>query len=377
MCGDAKRAGVGRTVPNCRAQIHRNASPPRRAGLIACARITAAPSGGWRELACAALEERTAHDEDTTPLYRACCSRGDGAGDGVHSAERLRRPRDRQRHARERHDRAGAGERAARHAAREHPYPAGHHAHGPGAGAGARRPRRPRRPPPVTGGGGGNSGSGNSGNSGELRQRQLGQLIASARQRHAQLAVRPDADHHEGRQAEVLGQQEARAHPRRQLEAGQVEDEDLGSDALPEQRRAGRLEPDLHGRATRTRAGHERPQLRDPAVPRPAVPAADLPGRGHPVRDPLGGAGGDQRDRDRLRAQPQRLLGRRRRLDAVPPLDLEDLGRGRQPRRPQGPLQPGRRDLRRGALPQGRRRGEETSTERSSPTTTRAGTSTP
>ena len=43
-------------------------------------------------------------------------------------------------------------------------------------------------------------------------------------------------------------------------------------------------------------------------------------------------------------------------LDAVHPLVLAGLRRGRQRRQPQGPLQPGRRDLRRRALPAGRRR---------------------
>ena len=42
---------------------------------------------------------------------------------------------------------------------------------------------------------------------------------------------------------------------------------------------------------------------------------------------------------------------RRPRLDAVHPLDVEVLRRRRQRRRAQGPLQPRRRDLRRGALP--------------------------
>ena len=42
-----------------------------------------------------------------------------------------------------------------------------------------------------------------------------------------------------------------------------------------------------------------------------------LPGRRRAVRHPLGGARRDQRDRDRLRPQPQRLLRRRARLDAV------------------------------------------------------------
>ena len=57
-----------------------------------------------------------------------------------------------------------------------------------------------------------------------------------------------------------------------------------------------------------------------------------------------------------LRHQPQRLQRRRRRLDAVPALELGNVRARRQRRRPQGPLQPGRRDLRRGPLPQGRRR---------------------
>ena len=46
-------------------------------------------------------------------------------------------------------------------------------------------------------------------------------------------------------------------------------------------------------------------------------------------------------------------------------------------RRRQGPVQPGRRDLRRRALPQGRRRRHRTCARRSSPTTTPTGTSTP
>ncbi len=54
----------------------------------------------------------------------------------------------------------------------------------------------------------------------------------------------------------------------------------------------------------------------------PALPAADLPGLRHRVRDPLGGARLDQQNRDRLRHQPQRLQRRRGRLDAVPPLEL-------------------------------------------------------
>ena len=66
------------------------------------------------------------------------------------------------------------------------------------------------------------------------------------------------------------------------------------------------------------RAGPDRrPELLHREVPHPAVPAPDLPGRRHPVRHPLGGPGRDQRDRDRLRPQPEHLLRRRARLDAV------------------------------------------------------------
>ena len=102
-----------------------------------------------------------------------------------------------------------------------------------------------------------------------------------------------------------------------------------------------------------------RPELLHRQVPDPALPALDLPGRRHPVRHPLGGPRGDQRDRDRLRPQPERLLGRRRRLDAVHAGHLEDVRRRRQPRRQEGPVQPGRRDLRGRALParRGRRAG--------------------
>ena len=77
-------------------------------------------------------------------------------------------------------------------------------------------------------------------------------------------------------------------------------------------------------------AGYRRPgadrraQLLHRQVPHPAVPAPDLPGRRHPVRHPLGDPRRDQRDRDRLRAQPQRLLRRRAGLDAV---HARNLGR--------------------------------------------------
>ena len=136
-----------------------------------------------------------------------------------------------------------------------------------------------------------------------------------------------------------------------------------------------RREPELDGRRLRPRSDRGA-QLRHRPVHDPAVPASDLPGLRNPVRDPLAGAGLDQPDRDRLRHQPQRLHRRRPGLDAVHPLDLGDV-RGRRKRgRAQGPLQPRRRDLRRGALPEGRRRGSRTCAPRSSPTTTPTGTST-
>ena len=116
-------------------------------------------------------------------------------------------------------------------------------------------------------------------------------------------------------------------------------------------------QPDADARPPRTGAGR-RSQLRHQQVPHPAVPAADLPGRRHAVRDPLGGPRGDQRDRDRLRPQPERVVRRRARLDAVHPVVVALIWSGREPRRREGPLQPRRRDLRRRPLPEGGRRRE-------------------
>ena len=82
------------------------------------------------------------------------------------------------------------------------------------------------------------------------------------------------------------------------------------------------------------------PELLHRQVPDPAVPAADLPGRRHRVRRPLGGPRRDQRDRDRLRPQPQRLHRRRARLDAVHARDLGDVRRRRQRRRRKDPYNP-------------------------------------
>ena len=133
--------------------------------------------------------------------------------------------------------------------------------------------------------------------------------------------------------------------------------------------------PGLTDRRLRPRADR-RPELRHRPVHDPALPAADLPGLRDPVRDPVAGARLDQPDRDRVRHQPQRLHRRRPRLDAVHALDLGGLRGRRQRRRPQGPLQPGRRDLRRGPLPAAPPAARTTSARRSSPTTTPTGTST-
>ncbi len=118
---------------------------------------------------------------------------------------------------------------------------------------------------------------------------------------------------------------------------------------------ADRHQPEPHGRGLRPGADR-RPQLRHRPVHDPALPAADLPGLRNPVRDSLGGTGVDQPDRDRVRHQPQRLDRRGAGLDAVHAVDLADVRSRRQRRRPQGSLQPCRRDLRRGPLPEGGRR---------------------
>ena len=108
----------------------------------------------------------------------------------------------------------------------------------------------------------------------------------------------------------------------------------------PQRRRhADARQPDLLAADPRRRPDR-RAELLHRQVPDPAVPAPDLPGRRHPVRHPLGGPGGDQRDRDRLRPQPEHLLRRRRRLDAVHARHLEDVRRRRQPDGKKDPFNP-------------------------------------
>ena len=151
------------------------------------------------------------------------------------------------------------------------------------------------------------------------------------------------------------------AAPRKksEVEAEGVDDIADESNRAP-QREAGAPDPRQPGvRALGPGPGPDRrPQLLHREVPHPAVPALDLPGRRHRVRRPVAGAGRDQRDRDRLRPQPERLLRRRDGLDAVHPLLLARVRHRRQQRRAQRPLQPGGRDLRRRALPARRRRRE-------------------
>ena len=127
------------------------------------------------------------------------------------------------------------------------------------------------------------------------------------------------------------------------------------AEAHKRRRQPRHVEPELLARGPGP-GEDRRAELLHRQVPDSSVPAPDLPGRRHAVRRPLGDPRGHQRDRDRLRPQPQRLLRRRAGLDAVHARHVEGLRRRRQPRRRQGPVQPGRRDLRRRALPQGRRR---------------------
>src|SRR4051812_16075010 len=197
---------------------------------------------------------------------------------------------------------------------------------------------------------------------------------AVPRAEHGDEQPRSGSDHHGGAQRDTSdrGRHPGRHHPShhgggpdagsapvRQPDGTPTPANPGYFDALPGPPARGSADarhPRLLRRAPRPVAARRRPRLRDRQVPRPALPAADLPGRRDPVRHPLGGARGDQRDRDRLRPQPERLDGRRARLDAVHAGDLADVRRRRQQGRQEGPVQPRRRDLRLGPLPQGRRR---------------------
>ena len=136
-----------------------------------------------------------------------------------------------------------------------------------------------------------------------------------------------------------------------------------GPGGAPEDRHAPIRAPSRPPRTTRRtrspRPARRRSACRTSSSTSSAIPPFLLPiyqaaGTQYGVK--LGAAGRDQRDRDRLRPQPQRVLGRRARLDAVHAELVGDLRRGRQPGRREGPVQPGRRDLRRRALPEGGRR---------------------
>ena len=167
------------------------------------------------------------------------------------------------------------------------------------------------------------------------------------------------ADETEAREAEGQDQGDLAGRVPRGGRAREAEAREAQEDEArrhPHSRRSSHpRQPDADARPPRPRAGR-RPELRDQQVPHPAVPASDLPGRRHAVRHPLGGPRGDQRDRDRLRPQPERVVRRRARVDAVHPFVLARVRDRREPRRREGPVQPRRRDLRRGPLPEGRRR---------------------
>ena len=169
-----------------------------------------------------------------------------------------------------------------------------------------------------------------------------------------------------GVRAAALGARERRSAPRSSAEADSRKRRRAGADQLPlRPRRPPSAIPSLPASSCATTG-----------VPPVLIPiyqrAADAYGLG-----PQGPAilAGINADRDRLRHQPQRLLGRRDRLDAVHARNLGELRGRRQRRRGRGPLQPRRRDLRRRQLPAAPPACRRTPTARSSPTTTPTGTS--
>ena len=197
--------------------------------------------------------------------------------------------------------------------------------------------RQPRRRERRSGGGvthneslGDSSGGGSANGGGQRPQRDRRRRPAAGRRRRRRLPVR----------------RRRRPHPR------QPDDDD----------RALRAGPD------------RRPQLRHRLLRDPALPAADLPGLRNRIRDPLGGARLDQQNRDRLRHQPQRLQRRRRRLDAVPALELGNVRRSTPTAT--GAKTPTTRSTRSAPPPTTSRSpaAARTSTTRSSPTTTPTGT---
>ncbi len=97
-----------------------------------------------------------------------------------------------------------------------------------------------------------------------------------------------------------------------------------------------------------------RARVAGPALLRAA--ARPLAARRLRVRDPVAGARRDQQGRVELRPQHGPELGRRDRLDAVHARHLAALGHRRERRRRRRPVEPGRRDRLRGALPRRGRR---------------------
>ena len=173
-----------------------------------------------------------------------------------------------------------------------------------------------------------------------------------------------------GAESRAMTPRTRRARTARRLvaaRAGSGQGKAEGDDVNDESREARREEPSRRSdppAGWRPDSGQPEPEpgLLRPASPRdaelhhrpvhdPAVPLADLPGLRHRVRRAVVRAGVDQPDRDRLRDQPQRLDRGRPGLDAVHAGHLGRVRGGREQRRAQGPLQPGRRDLRGGELP--------------------------
>ena len=166
-----------------------------------------------------------------------------------------------------------------------------------------------------------------------------------------------------------------RRRRRRRRRAGPLGD-DTPAPTVQSERHPDAGQPGLLARDPR--AGRDRrPELLHREVPHPAVPAPDLPGRRHPVRHPLGGPGGDQRDRDRLRPQPQHLLRRRARAgcsSCPPPGTCTASTPTATARRTRSTRWTRSSPPRATCAPRAPTR---TSTARSSPTTTPTGTSSP
>ena len=219
-----------------------------------------------------------------------------------------------------------------------------------------RRPRRPRRPRLRIGlrheRGTASAGAGQTRSSREAAARRQGSRPARAStppKPPAAAAAECSATRASAPRTRPAAAGSAPERDRRRSAPGRRLRRRLG---VRQRRRPYQRQPDGDLRPVRPGPGR-RPQLRHRLLRDPALPAADLPGLRHRVRHPLGGARLDQQNRDQLRHQHGAVHRRRARLDAVHARELGGIRPRRQRRRPQGPLQPGRRDLRRCPLPQG------------------------